>query len=340
MSRRKPKGRALSGILLLDKPSGAGSNSVLQQVKYTYCANKAGHTGSLDPLATGLLPICFGEATKFSRYLLDADKAYDATIFLGAVSDTADADGEVTFVADASHLQYEQISDVVNSLQGEQWQTPPMYSALKHQGQRLYKLARQGVTVDVPERRINVFDIELLEHRVGVRFSGGVEQCVANGAHCGAEIDIRLTVTKGTYIRSLAEEIGRLLGVGGYISALRRTGVASFRIEQAVTLSQLEHCKPTECDRQFAIDNQFSQQPCVFEPLDARLISISDALPHLPQVTLNESTGFYLLRGNPVQVPGSPAAGQVKIMLASGDFAGVGEIDDCGRVAPKRLVAS
>jgi len=320
--------------LLLDKPPGAGSNAVLQRVKRLYCAQKAGHTGSLDPLATGLLPICFGEATKFSRFLLDADKTYEATIFLGANSSTQDADGDLTYIADASTLQQQQLVETVASLAGTQLQKPPMYSALKHQGQRLYRLARQGVQVDVPEREVSVYNIELLSFHTGIG-----NPALASKGSFGAELLIRLQVSKGTYVRSIAEKIGSLLQVGGYISALRRTAVASFDIGQVVSLQQIEQLSPVDFSAQA---NQFDWAACSaeFAALDSLLLAIPDALPHLPPVTLDQNSSFYLLRGNPVQVAGAPLAGEVKILLDTGEFVGVGVIDDSGRVAPKRLVAS
>ncbi|MBT8148460.1 MAG: tRNA pseudouridine(55) synthase TruB [Gammaproteobacteria bacterium] len=335
MSRRNRKGRSLNGILLLDKPAGAGSNAVLQRVKWLYCAKKAGHTGSLDPLATGLLPICFGEATKFSRFLLDADKSYDATIFLGASSSTQDADGELTFVADANHLQQTQVADAVAAVAGRQLQKPPMYSALKHEGQRLYKLARQGVQVDIPEREVSVYSI------TPVSFRAGVENPAMPGKGIfGAELVIRLQVSKGTYVRSIAEKIGSLLGVGGYITALRRTAVVSFDIEQAVSLQRLEQLSPVNLAATGSPAKLADFSSVNFAEIDELLLAIPDALPHLPPVTLDQNSSFYLLRGNPVQVAGAPLSGEVKILLDTGEFVGVGEIDDSGRVAPKRLVAS
>ncbi|MGB5326420.1 MAG: tRNA pseudouridine(55) synthase TruB [Pseudomonadales bacterium] len=333
MAKRKQRGRAIDGILLLDKPAGAGSNAVLQRVKHMYRAAKAGHTGSLDPLATGLLPICFGEATKFSSYMLDADKAYATTICLGASSDTGDADGEIAAGADAGHLELAQIEAVVSALQGEQWQKPPAYSALKVNGERMYDLARKGIEVDIPERKITVYSIELSAVRLGS------ENCtLRNSQQAGsnlhsAELDIALRVSKGTYVRSIARDIGAALGVGGYVGALRRTAVSAFSIDSAVTFDAIERC----VQRAEAEAERGKQQ---FDGLDAMLLPINEALVHLPLITLDDDSGFYLSRGNAVQVSGAPVDGQVRIMLGSGRFLGIGEIDDHGRVAPRRLVAN
>ncbi|NNC55362.1 MAG: tRNA pseudouridine(55) synthase TruB [Pseudomonadales bacterium] len=327
MARRKRRGRPIDGILLLDKPQGAGSNTVLQRVKHLYRAAKAGHTGSLDPLATGLLPICFGEATKFSRYMLDADKAYETTVCLGASSDTGDLDGELVLQSDASGLETGAIQATVASFLGEQMQKPPIYSALKHKGERLYDLARQGIEVDVPERPITVHSIELRAIRLG-------EACHlqhAPGLH-SAEIDIAMRVSKGTYVRSIARDIGELLGVGAFVGTLRRTGVAPFTLQHSVPLGQIEGAVQDAHGAELADDQLFAE-------LDAKLLPIDEALSHLPLVTLDDDSGFYLSRGNAVQVSGAPLNGQVRIALGSGRFLGIGEIDENGCVAPRRLVA-
>jgi len=312
MANRKRRGRAVNGILIFDKPAKLSSNTALQEVKRLYFANKAGHTGSLDPLATGVLPICFGEATKFSQYLLDADKGYSATVVLGANSSTEDADGEIAFIAEANSITEQQVEVVIEGLRGEQMQVPPMYSALKHQGQRLYNLARQGQEVEREARPVNVYTLELLALR----------SCETD-ARC-LLVDLKLQVSKGTYVRSIAAEIGRQLGVGGYLSSLRRTSVSGFSIDQAVTLEQLQRLKETQ----------------QFESMDALLLPVTTALSQLPVVTLDESSSYYLMRGNPVQVPQAPCSGIVQVLRESGEFVGVGEIDSDGRVAPKRLIAS
>lgn len=332
MAKRKQRGRPINGILLLDKPAGAGSNAVLQRVKHLYRAAKAGHTGSLDPLATGLLPICFGEATKFSRYMLDAEKAYVATVCLGAESDTGDAEGQLDNQRDASGLARADIEKAVHSFLGTQMQRPPAYSALKHKGERLYDLARRGEFVEVPEREITVYEIALLDVRVTpaqLRLGGtGAQFAVQHSA----EIDVSMRVSKGTYVRSIARDIGELLGVGGYVGALRRTAVSTFSVEQSVPLGEIE------AQVQHAHESGDEDRE-LYARLDEKLLAIDEALGHLPQVTLDEDSSFYLARGNPVQVSGAPVHGQVRIVLGSGRFLGIGEIDDHGRVAPRRLVA-
>jgi len=298
--------------LVLDKPSGLSSNHALQQVKRIYYAAKAGHTGSLDPLATGVLPLCFGEATKFSQYLLDADKGYSSTFVLGAESSTGDADGEIFPVADASGLTRECIVEALQSFQGEQQQIPPMYSALKHQGKRLYELARQGEEVVRAPRTVHIEKIALRD----LRFFAGERAVV--------ELDVDLQVSKGTYIRSIAADLGRQLAVGGYVAALRRTAAGPFSIARAVKVAQLEEMK---CGDRFA-------------EMDALLLPVDSALSHIPCIDLDASSGFYLRRGQAVQVSGSPCDGVVRLRLDSGEFVGIGEITDDGLVAPRRLVVA
>ena len=303
--------RLINGILVLDKPLGLSSNQALQQCKRLFFAAKAGHTGSLDPLATGVLPLCFGEATKFSQFLLDANKAYTSTFVLGQSSTTDDADGEITAVADASKLTETEVLSALMMFQGEQEQVPPMYSALKHNGERLYKLARRGEEVERASRDIRVDDIELLDFRVD------------DATHV-VEIDVCLSVSKGTYIRRIAADLGEKLAVGGFVSALRRVQSGPFVESQAVDFEQLERLKD--------FDNTAA--------LDELLLPMDSALQHIPSVVLDPSIGFYIQRGQAVQVPDSPLNGKVRLLMEAGDFIGIGEIDDQGRVAPKRLVVS
>lgn len=333
MARKNRRGRPITGILVLDKPQGCSSNQALQKVKHLYFANKAGHTGSLDPLATGVLPICFGEATKFSRYLLDSDKSYHTTIVLGFESSTEDADGVLKFVADTSSISKEDVEKVAESLLGDQMQVPPMYSALKHKGQRLYNLARQGVEVERAARKINIQALKLVAFRAGLPITAESfnSESQSEGLHSAidrraviCEIELELTVTKGTYIRSLAAEIGRLLGVGAYVLTLRRTQASVFDLQGAVSIELLESLKQSE----------------KLAEMDQLLRPITEALQHIPDVILDDNTSFYLQRGNPVQVPQAPLSGVVKLLLDNGEFVGIGEIDDQGLVAPKRLVVS
>ena len=306
---RQRKGRLLDGILLLDKPAGFSSNQALQRVKWLFFAAKAGHTGSLDPLATGVLPLCLGEATKFSQYLLDADKAYTSTFVLGERRTTGDAEGEVLATVDASALTRQQVEQGLGAFRGEIEQIPSMYSALKHAGQPLYKLARKGEEVERSARSVVIHHLELLDFRPGER----------------AEVDVAIECSKGTYVRSIAEDLGAALGVGGgYVSALRRTRAGPFTLEQCVALPALEALKEAE----------------QVEDMDALLLPADTALEALPTVRLTESGGYYLRQGQPVLVPNAPHNGMVRVALETGEFLGVGEILDDGRVAPRRLIVT
>ena len=305
---RHRRGRPVSGILLLDKPRGLSSNRALQHAKRLFDAAKAGHTGSLDPLASGVLPLCFGEATKFSRYLLDADKRYDARFCLGEATSTGDAEGACVRRADAAHLTAADVARAARHFRGDIEQIPPMHSAIKQGGQPLYKLARAGVEV---ERKARVVRIERLD-------------ITAFTAGNPALLEVSIDCTKGTYIRSLAMDLGHALGVGGHVQALRRTAVGPFAIADCVGLEALEILAERD-DRQ-AMDE-------LLRPMD-------EALTHIPLLKLPESSGFYLRRGQPVLVPNAPCDGMVRIALETGEFLGIGEILGDGRVAPRRLVAS
>ncbi len=305
---RQRRGRALDGILLLDKPAGLSSNRALQMVKRLYGAAKAGHTGSLDPLATGVLPLCFGEATKFSQFLLDADKAYESTFLLGVATATGDAEGEVLATQDASAIVEADVAKALEAFRGEIEQVPSMYSALKHQGQPLYKLARQGQEVERKARKVVIKQLELRGFRGGVR----------------AEVEIYLECTKGTYVRSIAEDLGAMLGCGAHVARLRRTRAGAFGIESSVTMATLEALKAN--DR--------------IADLDALLLPADSAVDNLPLVSLSESGGFYIRQGQPVLVPNAPCDGMVRVALETGEFLGVGEILDDGRVAPRRLIVT
>lgn len=301
--RRAPRGRNLSGILLLDKAVGATSNAALQEAKRLFQARKAGHTGNLDPLASGLLPICFGEATKMSAFLLDSDKYYSGTIKLGVCTSTADAEGEITRTAPVEDLSEARVREVLERFTGVIEQVPPMHSALKHKGQPLYKLAREGIEVERQARRITIYALELLRLE-------------------GDELDVAVHCTKGTYIRTLAEDIGQALGCGAHLSALRRTGAGPFRIEDAVTLSQL---------RDLAEGG--------LEQMDRLLLPLETALADRPAVSLTDNSAYYLRKGQPVLVPKAPTNGLVRL-YGNEHFLGVGQILDDGRVAPKRLVGN
>ncbi len=288
----------------MDKPAGISSNDVVQQAKRLFGAQKVGHTGSLDPLATGVLPLCFGEATKFSQYLLDADKKYWAQVRLGITTETGDADGEVIAQADASSVTPAQAVAALETFVGEIEQIPSMYSALKHQGQPLYKLARKGIEVERAPRQVSIYSAELLQ------FSE-------------ASIELRVHCSKGTYIRSLAEDLGAALGCGAHVSALRRLAAGPYEEGQATTLAEL--CETND-----------------MQEMDALLLPVSSAVDSWPAVRLHEDTAHYVRQGQPVQVAHAPTDGWVQIFeLAEEDrFLGVGEILTDGRVAPRRLVAN
>ena len=301
MARRR-KGRRISGILLLDKPAGMSSNAALQKVKWFYKAAKAGHTGSLDPLATGLLPICLGEATKASAFLLDADKRYVTTIRLGEKTSTADAEGEVIQTAPIPVITLERLSEVLESFLGEIQQLPPMYSAVKHQGERLYKLAREGVEVERKLRTITIHDLACLDFD-------------------GINLKLDIHCSKGTYVRTLAEDISEALGTVGHVADLRRTAVGPFSDVDMVSLEQLEALAPEG-----------------FEALDRLLLPIDSGLVHWPEVRLNADAAHYLQQGQPVFCPGAPSSGWVRIYDNEEQFLGAGEINHDGMVAPKRLM--
>jgi tRNA pseudouridine55 synthase len=304
MARRRAQGRNISGILLLDKPLGLSSNGALQRVKRLYRAAKAGHTGSLDPLATGLLPVCLGSATKISAFLLDADKRYRVRIRLGEVTTTADAEGEVIRTAPTDGVDQAGVTEALKRFVGTISQLPPMYSAVKHQGERLYKLARQGLEVERQPREVTVFSIEMVELAL-------------------PEVEVDVHCSKGTYVRTLAEDLGEVLGCGGHVIGLRRTGVGPF-VEAAVsfvTMDQLETLGEED-----------------FPAMDALLLAQDSALRHWPEVRLSEDACFYLRQGQAVLVPRSPTEGLVRLYDPSRRFIGVGEILDDGMVQPKRLL--
>lgn len=299
---RKPRGfRDLDGILLLNKPLGISSNKALQAARNIFKANKAGHTGSLDPLATGLLPVCFGEATKFSGYLLDASKSYRARCRLGVTTTTADGEGEILAEKEVN-VSAKQLHQVLSGFTGVIEQIPPMYSAVKHQGERLYKLARQGIEVERKSRQIEIFSLDLLGFEDGM-----------------LELDIHCS--KGTYIRTLAEDIGEALGCGAHLAALERTGVQPFWDAQSYTLDDLR-----------AIQDDESQN------VDDLLLPIESALSDWPDIELTADMSFYLSQGQPVQVPKAPVDGFVRLFDPSKDFIGLGQILTDGRVAPKRMM--
>ena len=298
MAQFKRIKRPVSGVLLLDKPLGFSSNQALQKVKWLYQAAKAGHTGTLDPLATGLLPICFGEATKFSHYLLDAHKGYHATIQLGSTTTTGDAEGEVLSHSEVN-VSPAQIDRVIAQFIGKITQVPPMYSALKFEGKALYEYAREGVDIERAARDVTIFDVQL------IRFEKDV-------------IEITVTCSKGTYIRTLAEDMGAALGCGAHLIGLRRTSTADYRLENAVTIEQLE--KMTLNDK------------------DALLLAVDSSLQNMPAVHVDADSAFYLSQGQSIWQSGQIPAEDFRLYDAAGTFLGLGKRLDDGKIAPKRLV--
>jgi tRNA pseudouridine55 synthase len=301
MVRRNSNRRKVDGIVLLDKPAGITSNEALQSVKRLFRAQKAGHTGSLDPLASGLLPICLGEATKVSGFLLDADKHYWVVCGLGVRTTTGDSEGEVLETRSTEGITRQRVEEALGGFQGEIAQVPPMYSAIKHQGQRLYKLARQGVEVEREARIVTIRELRLLRCEAG-------------------ELELEVRCTKGTYIRTLAEDLGEALGCGAHVTALRRLGVGPYDETAMVTLEELRRRADEGTAR-----------------LDASVLPLESALVHWPGVSLSEDAVFYLRQGQPVLVPHAPASGWVRL-YGRDRFLGMGQVLDDGRVAPRRLM--
>ena len=296
--------RQVNGIVLLDKPVGMTSNSALQTVKRLFRARKAGHTGSLDPLAGGLLPLCFGDATKVSSFLLEADKRYRVTIKLGVKTSTGDAEGEVVATRTVNNVDSVKLQEVLRRFTGVIEQVPPMHSALKHRGQPLYKLARQGIHVERRPRPVTVHEL---------RRMGGD----------GNLLDIEVACSKGTYIRTLAEDIGDAMGVGAHVTVLRRTATGPFHSGQMVSLAQLEAAAGED-----------------FSALERFLLPVEAALEQWPEVCLSDDLAFYLRQGQAVFVPRAPTQGWVRLRTADQRFLGVGRVLEDGRVAPKRLISS
>ncbi|EKO3575933.1 tRNA pseudouridine(55) synthase TruB [Vibrio metschnikovii] len=308
MARRR-KGRAINGVLLLDKTTGISSNDILQKVKRLYFAEKAGHTGALDPLATGMLPICLGEATKFSQFLLDSDKRYRVIAKLGQRTDTSDSDGQVVETRPVN-VQRETLLTHVASFQGQTWQVPSMFSALKHQGKPLYEYARQGIEVAREARKINVYEITL--HRFE-----------------GDEVEMEVHCSKGTYIRTIVDDLGERLGCGAHVTMLRRIGVANYPYQSMVTLEQLNAL----------VEQAQGEESEKYQRLDELLLPMDTAVQDLPEVNLIAELAHMVQHGQAVQVFGAPTEGLVR--MTEGEqrrFLGVGQIDQDGKVAPKRLV--
>ena len=299
--RRRQRGRPVNGILLLDKPLGESSNHALQHVKRLFDARKAGHTGSLDPLADGMLPICLGDATKLSAFLLDADKYYRFRVRLGETTATGDAEGDILERRSTDGIDVDKIREVLPRFTGAIDQLPPMYSALKHQGKRLYELAREGVEVEREPRQVMIHRLEL----------GDVEL---------PEFELRVHCSKGTYVRTLAEDIGEALGCGAHVTALRRTGVGPYTGYPMYDMPAIEATAESG-----------------HAALDRLLLPIDTALGDWPEVRVGADAAFYLRQGQAVLVPKAPTEGWVRIYQGE-DFIAVGQVQDDGRIAPKRLM--
>lgn len=290
--------RNINGIILLDKPIGYSSNQALQKVKSLFQAAKAGHTGTLDPLATGLLPICLGEATKFAQHITDADKTYIANIRLGIKTSTGDAEGEVLATQPVDVTQ-EQFTKACEQFIGAIHQTPPMYSALKHEGKALYEYARAGVEIERKSRQITIASI------VVESFSF-------------TEARIKVTCSKGTYIRTLAEDIGEVLRCGAHLSGLRRTETAGFIIAQATNIEALTLLP--------------------LEMRDTQLLAVDSGISSIPKVTIDSEAAFYFKQGQAVWQSGLIPEGELRVYGEGDVFLGLGKRLDDGKIAPKRLV--
>ena len=310
MGRRRKSGRSVNGVLLLNKPIGLTSNKVLQKVRWLFDANRAGHTGALDPLASGVLPLCFGEATKFSQYLLDSDKYYRSTYTLGVSTATGDSEGEIISQQDASNITLQQVQDKIQDFQGEIDQVPSMYSALKHNGQPLYKLARQGIEIDRPARQITIFDYQIIDFRPGPN----------------AEVVVEVHCSKGTYIRTLAEDLGSALGCGAHVSALHRFRAGPFDEQQTISLKELEKLK---------------EQGSV-EQLDQLLKPVDTPVSNYPAVEFDQIMAGYFQLGQEISANKAFHQGQegdiVRVFREGGTFLGIGTVTEDGKVAPKRLI--
>ena len=299
MARRRNRGRPVHGILLLDKPIGMTSNKALQIAKRCYGASKAGHTGSLDPAASGLLPLCFGEATKVSGYLLDADKEYEVVAAFGTRTDTADADGEVVERSPIDSVTEQQLEEALAGLRGPIKQVPPMYSALKQDGRRLYKLAREGKEVERPARSVVIHQLEIVEFDP-------------------QRPRLRVRCSKGTYIRTLVEDIAAAIGTLAHVETLRRSAVEPFAGEGMAPLAEIEGLAGDET------------------ALDALLLPVDSGLQAFPALQLGASEAFYVARGQAVAAAAGAPEGLVRLYGYGGELLGMGQVAE-GEVAPKRL---
>lgn len=311
MGRPSRRGRDINGIVLLDKPQGLSSNDLLQKVKRLFQANKAGHTGALDPLATGMLPICLGEATKFSQHLLDADKCYRVVARLGQRTDTSDAEGAIVSERPVD-LHQAQLEQALARFRGETLQVPSMYSALKHQGRPLYEYARQGIEIERAPRPITVYRLDLIRW---------------DQTH----VELEIHCSKGTYIRTIIDDLGEMIGCGAHVAVLRRLSVAGYPTERMATLEHLQVLA--------------GEEPPAggLDALDRLLLPMDSAVSAMPEVNLPAVIAGYARLGQTVSVPVDHGHRiNALVRLTEGPerlFFGVGEITEPGRVAPRRLVA-
>ena len=301
-TQRRCRVRNISGIVVLDKANGLSSNAALQEVKRLYEANKAGHAGSLDPLATGVLPVCLGEATKVSQFLLDSDKRYRARIKLGIRTDTGDREGSIIERNEGISVSRKTIERALTKFKGEVEQVPPMHSAIKMNGVPLYKLARKGITVEREPRLVTLYQICLVEF-------------------VNSELELEISCSKGTYIRTIADDLGQELGCGAHVIELRRTQAGVFTEKDSISAEELALEKGNRG----------------LDKIDQFLIPMDRAIQDLPEVNLPSITASHVKNGQAVLVRHLPKNGLVR-MYEDEQFIGIGSIDDDGKVAPKRLI--
>jgi len=300
--QRRRRVRNINGIVVLDKANGLSSNAALQEVKRLYEANKAGHAGSLDPLATGVLPVCLGEATKVSQFLLDSDKRYRARIKLGIRTDTGDSEGSIIEQNEGISVSRKAIERALTKFKGEVEQVPPMHSAIKMNGVPLYKLARKGITVEREPRLVTLYQI-----------------CLVEFVH--SELELEISCSKGTYIRTIADDLGQELGCGAHVIELRRTQAGVFTEKDSISSEELA----------------LEKENRGLDKIDQFLIPMDRAIQDLPEVNLPSITASHVKNGQAVLVRHLPKNGLVR-MYEDEQFIGIGSIDDDGKVAPKRLI--
>ena len=294
--------RAVHGILLLDKPQGISSNGALQTAKRLFNARKAGHTGSLDPMATGMLPLCFGEATKVSQYLIDCDKRYRASMRLGITTNTGDAEGSVLSESPVVDVDQTRIEAIMAGFRGDIEQIPPMFSALKHQGKRLYKLAAKGIEVERSPRPVTIYQLD---------FCGYHDNVVDFDVHC----------SKGTYIRTLAEDMGQQLGCGAHLVALRRYAVGNYTDKTPIALEALESLR----------------QEGSYDELDRHLLPLDSGLNHLPRLDLDDNAAQRLRNGIRLELDGLSSGELMRLYSPQEGFFGLGEQRPDGQLASRRI---